>query len=69
MEQCKIDKLNELARKVRTCGLSDEELALQKELREEYVKAFRDSLTGVLDNTYIQRPDGTREKIKKKDCG
>jgi uncharacterized protein YnzC (UPF0291/DUF896 family) len=69
MEQSKIDKLNELARKARTCGLNDEELALQKDLRAEYVKAFRDSLTGVLDNTYIQRPDGTREKIRKKDCG
>ncbi len=66
MDQCKIDKINELARKSRTCGLTEEEKILQKALREEYVQAFRDSLTRTLDNTYIQRPDGTREKIKRK---
>jgi uncharacterized protein YnzC (UPF0291/DUF896 family) len=67
MEQCKIDKINELAAKARTCGLSEEEKALQKALRAEYVRAFRASLTGILDNTVIQRPDGTREKLKRKD--
>lgn len=68
MEQCKIDKINELATKARTCGLTDEEKALQKELRAEYIAAFRNSLTGTLDNTYIVRPDGTREKLKRSDC-
>ena len=67
MEQCKIDKINELAQKSRTCGLTDEEKALQKTLREEYVAAFRQSLTSTLDNTYIVRPDGTKEKLKRKD--
>ncbi|NLA86481.1 MAG: DUF896 domain-containing protein [Clostridiales bacterium] len=67
MDQCKIDKINELARKSRTCGLTEEEKTLQKALREEYVQAFRDSLTCTLDNTYIQRPDGTREKLKRKE--
>lgn len=68
MEQCKIDKINELARKSRTCELCDEEKALQKALREEYVQAFRESLTSTMDNLVIERPDGTREKIKRKDC-
>jgi uncharacterized protein YnzC (UPF0291/DUF896 family) len=67
MEQCKIDKINELARKSRTCGLTEEELALQKSLREEYVADFRAALTGALDNTVIQRPDGSREKLKRTD--
>ncbi len=66
MDQCKIDKINELARKSRACGLTEEEKALQKELREEYVQAFRDSLAGTLDNLYIERPDGTREKLNRK---
>jgi uncharacterized protein YnzC (UPF0291/DUF896 family) len=69
MDQCKIDKINELACKARSCGLTEDEKALQKALREEYVAAFRDALQGTLDNTYIQRPDGTREKLKRKDCG
>ncbi|SHI15260.1 Uncharacterized protein YnzC, UPF0291/DUF896 family [Sporobacter termitidis DSM 10068] len=67
MEQSKIDKINELAKKARACGLCEEELALQKALREEYVAAFRTALTNTLDNTYIQRPDGTREKLKRKE--
>jgi uncharacterized protein YnzC (UPF0291/DUF896 family) len=66
MDQCKIDKINELANKSRTCGLTEEEKALQKELREEYVMAFRLSLSSTMDNLYIERPDGTREKIKRK---
>jgi uncharacterized protein YnzC (UPF0291/DUF896 family) len=68
MEQCRIDKINELARKARTCGLTEEEKALQKELREEYVRAFRTSLSSTLDSIRIERSDGTREKLKRKDC-
>jgi uncharacterized protein YnzC (UPF0291/DUF896 family) len=68
MDQCRIDKINELARKSRTCSLTEEEKALQKELREEYVQAFRNSLTSTLDNLCIERPDGKREKLKRKDC-
>lgn len=67
MEQCKIDKINELSRKSRTCPLCEEELALQKQLREEYIAAFRTSLNATLDHTYIQRPDGTKEKLRKDD--
>jgi uncharacterized protein YnzC (UPF0291/DUF896 family) len=67
MDQCKIDKINELARKSRTCGLTEEEKALQKALRTEYVEAFKASLTGILDNTSILRPDGTLEKLKRRD--
>ncbi len=67
MEQCKIDKINELAQKSKTCGLTDEEKVLQKVLREEYVAAFRQSLKSTLDNTYVMRPDGTKEKLKRKD--
>lgn len=67
MDPCLIDRINELARKSRTCGLSEDEAAEQKILREQYVGAFRNSLTQTLENTYIQRPDGTKEKLKRKD--
>lgn len=67
LDPCLIEKINELARKAKTCGLSDEELAEQKALREAYIQAFRNSLTQTLDNTYIERPDGSREKLQRKD--
>ena len=65
MEQAKIDRINELAKKKRTVGLTDEELAEQKTLHKEYIISYRASLRGILDNTVIERPDGTREALKK----
>ncbi len=66
MEQNKLDRINELARKSRTEGLTEEEKAEQKVLRDEYIAGFRASLTGVLENTYIQTPDGKKTKVEKK---
>jgi len=65
MTQEKIDRINELARKKRTVGLSDEELAEQKALHKEYIEGYRASLRGILDNTVIERPDGSREALRK----
>ncbi len=67
MEQAKIDRINFLAKKSKSEGLSVEEKAEQDALRKEYILSFRASMTGILDNTYIQRPDGSKEKIQKKD--
>ena len=61
-----IDRINELARKARTVGLSEEETKERDRLRREYIDGFKASLVGQLDNTYILRPDGTKEKIKPK---
>ena len=67
MEQAKIDRINELARKARTPeGLTPEEEAERAALRQEYVAAFRESLTAQLENTYIVEPDGTKHKLPKK---
>ncbi|MBQ9737458.1 MAG: DUF896 domain-containing protein [Clostridia bacterium] len=66
MEQNKLDRINELARKSRAEGLTEEEKAEQKVLRDEYIAGFRASLTGVLENTYIQTPDGKKTKVEKK---
>ena len=63
----KIDRINELAKKSKTSeGLTEEEKAEQKALREEYILEFRASFTGIMENTYIQRPDGTKEKVGQK---
>lgn len=66
MEKEKIERLNALARKAKTEGLTDAEAQEQSELRAEYIAAYRASLRGILENTYIERPDGTREKLQKK---
>ncbi len=65
MEQTKIDRINELAKKKRTQGLTPEELQEQQALHKEYIASYRASLRGILDNTVIERPDGSRESLKK----
>ena len=65
MEKEKILRINELARKSKAEGLTPEELAEQKLLREEYINEFRISMGMMLDNTVIQYPDGTRKSLKK----
>ncbi len=67
MEQVKIDRINELARKAKTPkGLTPEETAERDALRREYVQAVRANLEAQLANTYIQEPDGTRRKLEKR---
>ena len=66
MTQEKIARINELARKAKTTGLTPEEEQERKTLREAYVAAFRESLRSQLDNTVVVRPDGSKETLKKK---
>ena len=67
MDKKKIERINELARKKNTEGLTGKEAAEQAELRHEYITEFRESLKSMLDNTIIQEPDGTRHALKQKD--
>lgn len=60
------ERLNFLARKAKKEGLTPAEQAEQKKLREEFLAGFRKNLYQTLDNTYIQRPDGSKEKLHKK---
>lgn len=60
-----IARINELARKAKTGELTPKELAERDKLRRIYIDSVKASLTGQLDNTYILRPDGTKEKLKK----
>ena len=61
-----IARINELARKAKTVGLTDEELAERDKLRRIYIDSVKASLTGQLDNTYIVYPDGTKKKVESK---
>ena len=63
MEQNKLDRINELAKKSKVEPLSEAELVEQAALRAEYIKEFRASLRGTLNNTTLVNPDGSREKL------
>ncbi len=63
MEKEKIARINELAKKKKTVGLTDEETAEQLALREEYIRDFRAQFGQVLENTVIQYPDGSRTSL------
>ncbi|MBQ6513347.1 MAG: DUF896 domain-containing protein [Clostridia bacterium] len=67
MERKKIERINELARKKKAGGLTEEEAAEQAALRHEYLAEFRENMKAMLDNTVIQEPDGTRHALKQKD--
>ena len=64
--QEQIDRINFLARKSKSEGLTPEEAEEQKILRAQYVAAFKESLRSNLENTIIVRPDGTKERITRK---
>ena len=64
MNQEKIDRINALARKAKTEGLSPEEIAERDALRKEYVAAARASLTAQLDNTWIVDEKGNKRPLR-----
>ncbi len=61
-----IARINELSRKSKTEGLSEEEKAEQAELRRRYVANIKASLMADLDNTYIMDEKGNKTKLGKK---
>ena len=65
--QEKIARINALAKKAKTPeGLTPEETAERAALRREYIDAHKQSLVRHLENTYVQYPDGTRRKLKRR---
>lgn len=65
MDQNKIKRINELAKKSRSEGLTEEEKAEQTELRNEYRRAVTGNLANQLNNTYVMTPDGKKRKLGK----
>lgn len=65
MNQKKIDRINELARKSKAEGLTEEEKAEQTALRNEYRQSVVGNLSAQLENTYIVTPDGKKRKVGK----
>ena len=67
MEQKKLDRINELARRVKAGEtLTPVELAERDALRKEYIASVKASLTAQLDRTSFVDPDGAQHKLKKK---
>lgn len=59
MKEEKIARINELYRKSKAEGLTEEEKKEQKSLRAEYVESFKQNLRGQLNNISIKEVDGT----------
>ncbi len=66
MNQAKIDRINELARLAKQRELTSAEQEERQKLRREYIDAFKASLVGQLESTYIVDPNGNKRKIEKK---
>ena len=62
-----IARINELAKKAKTEGLTEEETAERDKLRRIYIDSVVGNLKGQLENTTIVYPDGTKKKLGKKD--
>ena len=62
-----IARINELARKAKTTGLTPEELQERDKLRRIYIDSVKANLVGQLENTYIVEPDGTKKKLSRKE--
>lgn len=60
-----IKRINELAKKAKTEGLTPEELSERDALRKEYIAAVKRNLTAQLDNTYFVDDQGNKTKLKK----
>ena len=61
-----IARINELAKKAKTEGLTDEEIVERDKLRRIYIDSIKGNLIGQLEHTTIVYPDGTRKKVTKK---
>ena len=61
-----IARINELAKKAKTEGLTPEELTERDKLRRIYIDSVKANLVGQLDNTYIVDSKGNKIALNKK---
>ncbi len=66
MDQQKINRINELARKAKEGPLTPAEQKERDILRREYIDSVVGSLKGQLDHTYIVDSKGNKTKLRKK---
>ena len=58
------DRINALAKKAKTEGLTKEEEAERDALRKTYLEEFRKGFIQTLEHTYVETPDGVRTPLK-----
>lgn len=63
--QQQIDRINQLARKSKAEGLTEEEKAEQAQLRRLYIDSVKQSLVSNLDSTYVVDEKGNKRKLIK----
>jgi uncharacterized protein YnzC (UPF0291/DUF896 family) len=61
-----IARINELAKKAKAEGLTDEEISERDKLRRIYIDSVKANLVGQLENTYYVDKDGNKKKIQHK---
>ena len=61
-----IARINELAKKAKTEGLTPEETAERDKLRRIYIDSVKANLIGQLENTYYVDEKGNKIPVKKK---
>ena len=66
MEKSRVERINELAHKAKTEGLTEEEIIERDRLRQEYLAAFRQNLRAQLDNTSLVDDHGNKRPLKLK---
>lgn len=67
LDENKMKRINELAQKKKTTGLTDQEGKEQTLLRKEYLQSFRQSFKKTIENTTVIDPEGndvTPDKVK-----
>ena len=58
-----IDRINFLARKSKTEGLTEEEKVEQAKLRREYIDSVVGNMRSSLDSTYVVDENGNKSKL------
>lgn len=61
-----IARINALAAKAKTEGLTPDEITERDKLRRIYIDNVKANLVGQLENTYIVDPDGAKHKLQHK---
>ena len=75
MEHEKILRINELAKKKKEVGLTDEEAEERKTLHAQYIKEFREQTEATLKRVRVEQDDGSykpleeREEAELNKCG
>ena len=67
MEHEKILRINELAKKKKEDGLTDEEAEERKTLHAQYIKEFREQTEATLKRVRVEQDDGSYKPLVKKE--